>query len=123
MIARKPGQFVASGGVWINFKGPGRNRVEIETRSDDQRTGIARLSPDIGLIERVSAKVKVFPRDIYIGRRPSDCRRASARCPTDAGRCSLRYTYNESDVGRTPGDYRSLIVRSFFDLNSINSRA
>ncbi|KAH3804991.1 hypothetical protein DPMN_133283 [Dreissena polymorpha] len=61
MIARKPGQFVASGGVRINFKshlkfyptsGPGRNRVEIETRSDDQRTGIARRSPDIGLIDR-----------------------------------------------------------------------
>ncbi|KAH3875872.1 hypothetical protein DPMN_039153 [Dreissena polymorpha] len=98
MIARKPGQFVASSGVRINFKshlkfdptsGPGRNRDEIETRSDDQRTGIARRSPDIGFIERVSAKVKVFPRGIQIGRRPSDCRRASARCPTDAGRCSL----------------------------------
>ncbi|KAH3826955.1 hypothetical protein DPMN_128883 [Dreissena polymorpha] len=67
MIARKPGQFVASGGVRINFKshlkfnptsGPGRNRVEIETRSDVQRTGIARRSPDIGFIERVSAKRK-----------------------------------------------------------------
>ncbi|KAH3893740.1 hypothetical protein DPMN_017890 [Dreissena polymorpha] len=98
MIARKPGQFVASGGVRINFKshlkfyltlGPGRNQVEIETRSDDQRTGIARRSHDIGFIERVSAKVKVFYRGIYIGRRPSDCRRASARCPTDAGRCWL----------------------------------
>ncbi|KAH3801673.1 hypothetical protein DPMN_155331 [Dreissena polymorpha] len=61
MIARKPDQFVASGGVRINFKshlkfystsGPGRNRVEIETRSDDQRTGIARRSPDIGFIEQ-----------------------------------------------------------------------
>ncbi|KAH3835152.1 hypothetical protein DPMN_108498 [Dreissena polymorpha] len=93
IIDRKPGQFVASGGVRINYKshlkiyqtsGPGRNRVEIETRSDDQRTGIARRSPDIGFIERVSAKVNVFPRGIYIGRRPSDCRRASERCPTDA---------------------------------------
>ncbi|KAH3710087.1 hypothetical protein DPMN_069553 [Dreissena polymorpha] len=94
MIARKSGQFVASGGVRINFKshlkfyptsGPERNRVEIETKLDDQRTGIARRSPDIRFIQRVSATVKVFPRGIYIGRRPSDCRRASERCPTDAG--------------------------------------
>ncbi|KAH3782860.1 hypothetical protein DPMN_160780 [Dreissena polymorpha] len=98
MIAGKPDQFVALGCFKINFKshlkcyptsGPGRNRVEIETRSDDKRTGIARRSPDIGFIERVSAKVKVFPRGIYIGRQPSDCQRASARCPTDAELCSL----------------------------------
>ncbi|KAH3870836.1 hypothetical protein DPMN_034027 [Dreissena polymorpha] len=38
MIARKPTQFVASGGI--------------EARSDDQRTGIARRSPDIGIIEQ-----------------------------------------------------------------------
>ncbi|KAH3710651.1 hypothetical protein DPMN_070141 [Dreissena polymorpha] len=47
MISQKPAQFVASGGVQINLKshlkfyptsGPGMNRVEIETRSDNQRT-------------------------------------------------------------------------------------
>ncbi|KAH3896727.1 hypothetical protein DPMN_020906 [Dreissena polymorpha] len=61
MISRKPAQFETLGGVRINFKshlnfyptsGPGRNRVEIETRSDDQRTGIARRSPDNGFIEQ-----------------------------------------------------------------------
>ena len=65
MIAWAPGHCVASGGVLINFKshlkfypslGPGRNRVEIETRSDTQRTVIARRSPDKGFMERVSEK-------------------------------------------------------------------
>ena len=54
MIARTSGHFVASGGVRIIFlyhslfyptSGPGRNRVEIEKRSDDQRTVIARRAP------------------------------------------------------------------------------
>ncbi|KAH3845227.1 hypothetical protein DPMN_087502 [Dreissena polymorpha] len=34
-----------------------------------------------------------------------------------------RYTYTKSDVWRSPADNRALIVRSFFDLNSIHSRA
>ena len=51
MIARTPGHFGASVGDRTNFKshlkfyptsGPGRNRVEIGLRSDDQRTEIAR---------------------------------------------------------------------------------
>ncbi|KAH3889822.1 hypothetical protein DPMN_013886 [Dreissena polymorpha] len=87
--------------------GPGRNRVEIETRSDDQRTGIARRSPDIGFIERVSAKVKVFPRGIYIGLRPSDCWRATARCPTDA----RRRRYDTRKMNPMSGARQAITVR------------
>ncbi|KAH3816907.1 hypothetical protein DPMN_118432 [Dreissena polymorpha] len=75
MIARTSGHFVASGGVRINFlyhslsyptSGPGRNRVEIEKRSDDQRTVIARPSSGV---RRVSCggppAIRRSPADVY----------------------------------------------------------
>ncbi|KAH3891812.1 hypothetical protein DPMN_015920 [Dreissena polymorpha] len=63
MIARSTGHFVASGGVRSNSKshfkvyptsGPGMNRIEVEKRSDDQCTVVARRSPDIGFVVRIS---------------------------------------------------------------------
>ncbi|KAH3890876.1 hypothetical protein DPMN_014965, partial [Dreissena polymorpha] len=68
MIARSPGYFVASGCVRMNFKshlkfyprsGMGKNQVEIEKRSDDQRTVIPRRSRDIGFVVIVSWRVIV----------------------------------------------------------------
>ncbi|KAH3833981.1 hypothetical protein DPMN_107299 [Dreissena polymorpha] len=90
MIARKPAQFVASGDVRINFKshlkfyptsGPGRNRVEIETRSDDQRTGIARRSPDIGFIEQAYTSAG---NRLIAGGPPHDARRTPDDARDDA---------------------------------------
>ncbi|KAH3701084.1 hypothetical protein DPMN_076068 [Dreissena polymorpha] len=116
MIARKPGQFVASGGVRINFKshlkfyptsGPGRNRVEIETRSDDQRTGIARRSPDIGFIERVSAKVKVFPRGIT----SAGDRLTAGGPPHDARRTPDDARYDTRTMNPMSGARRAITVR------------
>ncbi|KAH3727375.1 hypothetical protein DPMN_053309 [Dreissena polymorpha] len=64
---------------------PRRNRVEIETTSDDQRTVIARRSPEIGFIERISAKGKLIIEGAYssVGDRliaggpPHDARRTA----------------------------------------------
>ncbi|KAH3820392.1 hypothetical protein DPMN_122138 [Dreissena polymorpha] len=68
------------------------NRVEIENRSDNQRTVIARRSHDIRFIERVSTKVKVFSRAntsagdrLISGGPPHDDRR-----PPDGARCDTR---------------------------------
>ncbi|KAH3713630.1 hypothetical protein DPMN_073427 [Dreissena polymorpha] len=92
MITQKPGQFVRSGGVRINFKShlkfyPTPAWEGIELRSKQDRTINPRVSPDIGFIEQA-----------YTSARPPH------------------------DVGRTPGDNLSLIFRSFFDLNSIPSQ-
>ncbi|KAH3772180.1 hypothetical protein DPMN_173517 [Dreissena polymorpha] len=106
MISRKPGQFVASGGVRINFdshlkfyqtSGPGRNRVGIETRPDDQRTGIARRSPDIGCIEQ--AYTSAGDR-LIAGGPPHDARRT----PDDA-------RYDSRTMNPMSGARREISVR------------
>ncbi|KAH3729008.1 hypothetical protein DPMN_054971, partial [Dreissena polymorpha] len=99
------------------------NRVEIEKRSDEQRTVIARRALDIGFIVRVSERASPGVCRASCGGNP-----AIRRSPADVYASGkylylCRYTFNESDVGRSPGNTRALIVRSCFDLNSIPSRA
>ncbi|KAH3690368.1 hypothetical protein DPMN_193572 [Dreissena polymorpha] len=121
MISRKLAQFEALGGVRINFKshlnfyptsGPTRNRVEIETRSDDQRTSIARRSPDIGFIERVSAKEKVSSDRLIAGGPPHDARQT----PDDA-RDDERSVIRDYKVHKKQPQYRVICrQRSHFDI-------
>ncbi|KAH3699583.1 hypothetical protein DPMN_074541 [Dreissena polymorpha] len=126
MIARTSGHFVASGGVGINFTRH-RAREGIELRSKKDRTINERLSPGV---RPTSDSLYVYPnerRPASVGHRAEALRQSDGRrpmyMPLGSTFTFFRYTLNESDVGRSPGDTRALIVRSCFDLNSIPSRA
>ncbi|KAH3826739.1 hypothetical protein DPMN_128649 [Dreissena polymorpha] len=114
MIARTSDHLVASGGVQINFlyhnlfyptSGPGRIRVEIEKRSEDQRTVIARRAPDIGFIVRVSERAS------SVVHRAEALRQSDGRRPMYMPLGNTFTFANTRSINPMSGDRRAIPVR------------